>query len=91
MKIVTNPMFETTIKKAYFNEQDILVFPRKITSTENIRSVIKFLFGDGADVMEYHKDNFSYLRITGANFVLKDVKTLNADFIVTKLNTIEVL
>lgn len=90
MKIVTNPMFETTIKKAVFNEQDILVFPRKIKSTENIRSVIKFLFGDAADIMEYRIDNLSLLRITGANFVLKDVKTLNADFNVTELNTPEV-
>ena len=91
MKIVTNPIFETTIKKAVFNEQDILLFPHNGRMPENLNSVIKFLFGDAAVATEYCVDNFSCIRITGANFVLKNVKTFNADFIITKLNTIEVL
>lgn len=87
MKIVTNPIIETTIKNAAFYEQDILVFPRNITITKNLSSVIKFLFGDAAVATEYCVDNFSCIRITGANFVLKNVKTLNADFIITRLDT----
>lgn len=91
MKIVTNPILETTIKKAVFNEQDILVFPHNVRMPENLNSVIKFLFGDAAVATEYCVDNFNCIRITDANFILKNVKTFNADFIITKLNTKEVL
>lgn len=89
MKIVTIPTFETKINKAYFNEQDILVFPHNRRAPENLSSVIKFLFGNAAVATEY-VDNFSFLKITGANYILKDVKTLNADLIVKEVKTIEV-
>lgn len=91
MKIVTNPMIETKINKAVFSNQDILIFPNREKAPYNFCEVLKFLFGKTAVATEYCIDNVKYIKITGANFVLKDVKTLNADFIVTKLNTIEVL
>lgn len=79
------------INKADFNEQDILVFPHNRRAPENLSIVIKFLFGDAAVATEYYVDNFSFLKITDANYILKNVKTLNADFIVKELNTREVL
>ena len=91
MKIVTNPIIETKINNAYFNEQDILVFPHNRRAPENLSSVIKFLFGNAAVATEYYVDNIFFLKITGANYILKDVKTLNADFIVKEVKTREVI
>ena len=91
MKIVTNPIIEMKINKADFSEQDILVFPHNRRTPENLKSVIKFLFGDAAEATEYYVYNFKFIKIKGANYILKDVKTLNADFIVKELNTREVL
>lgn len=89
MKIFTNPMIETKINKAVFSNQDILVFPNREKAPNNFCEVIKFLFGKTAEATEYCIDNVKYIKITGANYVLKNVKTLNADFIMTELNTIE--
>ena len=91
MKIVTNPIIEMKIDKAVFNEQDILVLQHNRRMPENLSSVIKFLFGDAAVATEYYVDNFSFLKITGANYILKDVKTLNADFILKEVKTREVI
>ena len=91
MEIIKNPIIEMKINKTDFNEQDILVFPHNRRTPENLSSVIKFLFGDAAVATEYYVDNFSFLKITGANYILKDVKTLNADFIVKEVKTREVI
>ena len=91
MKIVTNPIIEMKINNADFNEQDILVFPHNRRAPENLSSVIKFLFGVAAVATEQYVDNFSFLKITGANYILKNVKTLNADFIVKEIKTREVI
>ena len=88
---INNPIIEMKINKADFNEQDILVFPNNRRAPENLSSVIKFLFGDAAVATEYYVDNFSFLKITGADYILKDVKTLNADFIVKEVKTREVI
>ena len=91
MKIVTKPIIEMKINNAVFNEQDILVFQHNRRMPENLSSVIKFLFGDAAVATEYYVDNFSFIKITGANYILKNVKTLNADFIVKEVKTREVI
>lgn len=91
MEIIKNPIIEMKINKADFNEQDILVFPHNRRTPENLSSVIKFLFGDAAVATEYYVDNFSFLKITGANYILKNVKTLNADFILKEVKTREVI
>lgn len=82
-----NPTFETKINKAVFSKQDILIFPNRYKVPDNFCEVVKFLFGNTAVATEYYIDNVKYIKITGANYVLKDVKTLNADFITTELNT----
>ena len=85
MKIITNPMFETKIKKAFFFNQDILVFPQKGEVPNNIIEVVKFLFGDYAAVEKDFVYDSDCIRIVNAGYVLKDVKTINADFVITKL------
>ena len=87
MKIVTKPIIEMKINNAVFNEQNILVLQHNRRMPENLSSVIKFLFGDAAVATEYYVDNFSFIKITDANYILKDVKTLNADFIVKEVKT----
>ena len=87
--VILNPMIETKINKAVFSNQDILIFPNREKAPNNFCEVVRFLFGNTAVATEYYIDNVKYIKITGANFVLKNVKTLNADFIMTELNTIE--
>ena len=80
--VILNPTIETKINKAVFSKQDILVFPNREKVPNNFCEVVRFLFGNTAVATEYCIDNVKYIKITGANFVLKNVKTLNADFII---------
>ena len=79
-KIVRSPTFETKINKAVFLNQEIVVFPRKEKVPNNITEVVRFLFGEGAVVMQDCVNNSACVRITGANYVLDNVKTINAEW-----------
>lgn len=80
-----NPVFETLINKAVFINQDITVYPDDIICPHHLTDVVKFLFGEGAYVKQDVINNKSCLIIKGATFVLSDVKTLNADWIIKKI------
>lgn len=79
-KIVRSPTFETKIIKAVFLNQEIVVFPRKEKVPNNITEVVRFLFGEGAVVMQDCVNNSACVRITNANYVLDNVKTINAEW-----------
>lgn len=86
MKIFTNPVFETKIIRGVFINQDLEVYPQGRTP-DNLSEAVKFLFGEGAVVTQDCVNNSGCIKISGANFVLKNVKTLNANFTITKLDT----
>ena len=79
-KIIRSPTFETKIIKAIFLNQEIVVFPCKEKVPNNFNEVIKFLFGDGAVAIQDCVNRNACIRITGATYVLNDVKTLNAQW-----------
>lgn len=79
-KILRSPTFETKIFKAVFLNQEIIVFPRKENVPDNFDNVIKFLFGEGAVARQDCVNNTVCIRIVGANYVLNDVRTLNAEW-----------
>ena len=79
-KIVRSPTFETKIIKAVFLNQEIVVFPHREKPPNNITEVVRFLFGEGAVVMQDCVNNSACVRITGANYVLENVKTINAEW-----------
>ena len=79
-KIVRSPTFETKIIKAVFLNQEIVVFPRREKAPNNLEEVIRFLFGEGAVAIHDCVNNSACIRITGANYVLKDVRTINAEW-----------
>ena len=78
--VFRNPIFETKIIKAVFTNQDIVVFPQDVRAPDNLSKVVKFLFGEGAVVTQDYVNNHSCIRITGASYVLDNVKTLNAQW-----------
>ena len=77
-KIYRNPIFETKIIKAVFVNQDIIIYPNSEKVPDNLDSVIRFLFGEGAVATLDCYNNCNGIRITGATYVLDNVKTLNA-------------
>lgn len=80
MEIFRNPVYETKIAKAVFINQDIVVFPSDLRVPNNLSEVVKFLFGEGATVVYDCVNNHGCVKITGANYVLDNVKTLNAEW-----------
>ncbi len=79
-KILRSPTFETKIFKAVFINQDIVIFPNREKVPNNLDSVIRFLFGEGAVATQDCVNNCDCIRITGATYVLDNVKTLNAEW-----------
>ena len=79
-KIFRNPTFKTKISSGVFINQDLIVFPQG-RMPNNLREVIKFLFGEGVIVKQDRISDHGCLRITGASYVLDNVETLNADWI----------
>ena len=77
---IRSPTFETKIIKAIFLNQDIVFFPRREKVPNNITEVVRFLFGEGAEVIQDCVNNIACVRITGANYVLNDVRTINAEW-----------
>lgn len=78
--IFRNPTFKTKIITGVFINQDLVVFPQG-RIPDNFREVIKFLFGEGVIIKQDHINDHGCIRITGANYVLDNVETLNADWI----------
>ena len=79
-KIFRNPTFKTKIISGVFINQDLVVFPQG-RIPDNLRKVIKFLFGEGVIVKQDRINEQGCIRITGASYVLDNVETLNADWI----------
>ena len=79
-KILRSPTFETKIIKAVFLNQEIVVFPCREKVPNNFDEVIRFLFGEGAVATQDCVNRSACLRITGANYVLNDVRTINAEW-----------
>ena len=79
-KIFRNPTFKTKIISGVFINQDLVVFPQG-RIPDNLREVIKFLFGEGVIVKQDRINEHDCIRITGASYVLDNVETLNADWI----------
>ena len=79
-KIVRSPTFETKIIKAVFLNQEIVVFPHREKVPNNFDEVIKFLFGEGVVARQDCVNHSACVRITGANYVLENVKTINAEW-----------
>ena len=79
-KIFRNPTFKTKIIRGGFINQDLVVFPQG-RMPDNLREVIKFLFGEGVIVKQDRINEHGCIRITGASYVLDNVETLNADWI----------
>lgn len=80
MNIFRNPTFKTKIITGVFINQDLVVFPQG-RIPDNFREVIKFLFGEGVIIKQDRINDHGCIRITGANYVLDNVETLNADWI----------
>ena len=84
--IFRNPVFETLINRAVFINQEIIVEQRDINLPDNITEVIKFLFGEGSYVEAgLSSSGHPVLIIRDASYVLKNVKTLDADLILKKI------
>ena len=79
MEIFRNPVFEMKINKAWFLNQEIVVFPQGVMPKE-LGKAVRFLFGEGAIATQDCVNTCGCIRITGANYVLNNVKTLNADW-----------
>lgn len=82
-KLVTNTLFNLDIKKATFINQDIEVFPEDVRVPDNLNDAVKFLFGKSAEV-EWNctNSNCILIRIKRANYILDNVTTLQADFLI---------
>ena len=78
--LLKSPIYETKINRAVFINQNIIVCPREISLPENTTKVIEFLFGEGAYLQQYIVDGRCYIAIKGASYVLREAKTLNADW-----------
>ena len=80
MNIFRNPTFKMKIISGVFINQDLVVFPQG-RMPDNLREVIKFLFGEGVIIKQDRINEHGCIRITGASYVLDNVETLNADWI----------
>lgn len=79
-KIFRDPTFKTKIIKGFFIDQDLVIFPQG-RMPDNLSEAVKFLFGEGASVRLDCSNDCDCIRITGANYVLDNVETLNADLV----------
>lgn len=82
-KLVANTLFKLDIKRATFINQDIVVFPEYTRVPDNLNDAVKFLFGESAEV-EWGRTNSNrtLVRIKRANYILDNVTTLQADFLI---------
>lgn len=85
-KLFISPRFETKINKAIFIHQDLVVYPGKDEELpENFYNVIKFLFGKGVRIREDVSDVCGGLTIENACYELRNVRTINADWLYKEL------
>lgn len=80
MEILRNPVFETKIAKAVFIGQEIVVFPEDLKPPDSLSDAVKFLFGKGAVAVQDRVNGYGYIRITGATYVLNNVRTIGAEW-----------
>lgn len=85
-RIVTNPVYETLIQRAFFVNQDIVVFPSGARLPSNIADVVKFLFGEGARLRVDRVEEHPCLIIEGASYLLRNAKTINAKWACRECN-----
>lgn len=79
--VYISPLWETTINRAVFLNQDIIVYPnREGGLPDNFGNVIKFLFGEGATIKEDVVNGYPSFVISGASFELRNAHTVNADW-----------
>ena len=82
-KLIANTLFKLDIKRATFVNQDIVVFPEDVRVPDNLNEAVKFLFGESAEVKwERTNNNCILMRIIRANYILDNVTTLQADFLI---------
>ena len=76
-------LIQIRYKKATFIDQDIVVFPEYTRVPDNLNDAVKFLFGESAEV-EWGRTNSNrtLVRIKRANYILDNVTTLQADFLI---------
>lgn len=82
-EIQISPVWKTTIHKAVFLNEEIVVYPYKDRDPklpDCITDAVKFLFGEGAYAVEDYSEGCSKFIIKGASFVLSNVSTLNANW-----------
>jgi hypothetical protein len=81
-EILISPLWETIINRAVFLNEDIIVYPNSERGLpDNFGNVIKFLFGEGATVKEDVINGYPSFVIRGANFELRNARTVNADWV----------
>ena len=82
-KLIANTLFKLDIERATFINQDIVVFPEYRRVPDNLNNAVKFLFGESAEVeWERTDSNRTLVRIRRANYILDNVTTLQADFLI---------
>lgn len=82
-KLPVDTLFKLDIQRATFVNQDIVVFPEDVKVPDNLNDVVKFLFGRSAEVKwECTNNNCILVRIIRANYILDNVTTSQADFII---------
>lgn len=75
-----SPLWETIIHRAVFLNQDIIVYSKPENIPDNFDKVVKFLFGEGATVVEDFINGQPSLVIKRASFVLNNARTVDADW-----------
>lgn len=86
MNIFRSPVFETKIIRGVFLGQDLVVHPSDDSlplggeAFQYMNSVIKYLFGNNAIITKDYINGRRSIRITNADYVLDNVKTLNAEW-----------
>lgn len=79
--IKISPLIETTIERAVFLNEDIIVYPdRDSRFPDNFSNVIKFLFGEGAYAVQDCTNGYPSFTIKNANYELRKARTINAEW-----------
>lgn len=83
-KLFINSQFETIINRAVFLNEELIVYPQREKYSRdlyyNLTNVVKFLFGEGAYVVEDCTNGYPSFTIKGASFELRNAHTINADW-----------
>lgn len=81
-EIQISPMWKTTIHRAVFVNEEIVVYPNRDIRRlpDDVTTVVKFLFGEGAHIVEDFSEGFPKYIIRGASYVLSNVSTIDAQW-----------